>query len=113
MTFDRLIEQAQARQLLTSALREGPAHAYLLHGPAGVGKRVAALAFAGDLLGDPERAERRAHPDLYVLEPHVMNLVIVLAITRTAIYLRVTRAEVLEIRERVFVDASRAEYAPV
>lgn len=45
---------------------------------------------------------------LYVLEPHVMNLVIVLAITRTAIYLRVTRAEVLELRERVFVDASRA-----
>jgi peptide/nickel transport system permease protein len=45
---------------------------------------------------------------LYILEPHVMNLVIVLAITRTAIYLRVTRAEVLEIRERVFVDASRA-----
>jgi peptide/nickel transport system permease protein len=45
---------------------------------------------------------------LYVLEPHVVNLVIVLAITRTAIYLRVTRAEVLEIRERVFVDASRA-----
>jgi len=45
---------------------------------------------------------------LYVLEPHVMNLVIVLAITRTAIYLRVTRAEVLEIRERVFVDAARA-----
>jgi peptide/nickel transport system permease protein len=45
---------------------------------------------------------------LYVLEPHVLNLVIVLAITRTAIYLRVTRAEVLEIRERVFVDAARA-----
>lgn len=45
---------------------------------------------------------------LYVLEPHVMNLVIVLAITRIAIYLRVTRAEVLEIRERVFVDAARA-----
>jgi peptide/nickel transport system permease protein len=45
---------------------------------------------------------------LYVLEPHVLNLVLVLAITRTSIYLRVTRAEVLEIRERVFVDASRA-----
>ncbi|WP_188720854.1 ABC transporter permease [Nitratireductor aestuarii] len=45
---------------------------------------------------------------LYILEPHVMNLVLVLAITRTSIYLRVTRAEVLEIRERAFVDASRA-----
>lgn len=45
---------------------------------------------------------------LYVLEPRVGNLIIVLAITRLPVYLRVTRAEVLEIRERVFVDASRA-----
>jgi DNA polymerase-3 subunit delta' len=70
LSFERLIEQAQAKQLLTSALREGPIHAYLFHGPAGVGKRVAAFAFAGELLGDPDRVERRAHPDLYVLEPH-------------------------------------------
>jgi DNA polymerase-3 subunit delta' len=34
-----------------------------------VGKRRAALAFAGELLGDHRRVERRAHPDLYVLEP--------------------------------------------
>ena len=45
---------------------------------------------------------------LYVLEPRVSNLIIVLAITRLPIYLRVTRAEVLELRERVFVDAARA-----
>jgi peptide/nickel transport system permease protein len=45
---------------------------------------------------------------LYMLEPRVGNLVIVLAITRVPSYLRVTRAEVLEIRERVFVDAARA-----
>jgi DNA polymerase III subunit delta' len=70
VSFDRLIEQDRARQLLTAALREGPAHAYLLHGPAGVGKRVAALGFAAELLGDGDRVERRAHPDLYVLEPH-------------------------------------------
>ena len=38
-------------------------------GPPGVGKRRAALGFAGELLGDPGRVERRAHPDLYVLEP--------------------------------------------
>jgi DNA polymerase III subunit delta' len=66
--FDRLIEQGDAKRLLGSALPE-PAHAYLFHGPAGVGKRSAALAFAGELLGDSERVERRAHPDLYVLEP--------------------------------------------
>lgn len=45
---------------------------------------------------------------LYILEPHPLNLIIVLAITRISVYLRVTRAEVLEIRERVFVDAARA-----
>src|SRR5581483_11643614 len=69
-TFERLIEQDEARRLLQAALTEGPAHAYLLHGPAGVGKRVAAFAFAGALIGDADRVGRRAHPDLYVLEPH-------------------------------------------
>jgi peptide/nickel transport system permease protein len=44
---------------------------------------------------------------LYVLEPRVANLVIVLAITRLPIYIRTTRAEVLEIRERMFVNAAR------
>jgi DNA polymerase-3 subunit delta' len=62
-------EQAEARRLLDAALSEGPAHAYLFHGPPGVGKRRAALGFAGVLLGDPGRVERRIHPDLYVLEP--------------------------------------------
>ncbi len=70
MSFDTLIEQAEAKRHLVAALGEGHAHAYLFHGPAGVGKRVAAVALAGELLGDPERVERRAHPDLYVLEPH-------------------------------------------
>ncbi|HEX2828249.1 MAG TPA: ABC transporter permease [Burkholderiales bacterium] len=45
---------------------------------------------------------------LYMLEPRVANLVIVLAVTRIPSYLRVARAEVLEIRERGFVDAARA-----
>lgn len=44
---------------------------------------------------------------LYMLPPSVMNLVIVLAITRIPIYLRTSRAEVLEIRERMFVQAAR------
>ena len=34
-----------------------------------MGKRRAAFAFAGELLGDRDRVERRTHPDLYVLEP--------------------------------------------
>jgi DNA polymerase-3 subunit delta' len=62
-------EQTEARRLLDAALADGPAHAYLFHGPPGVGKRRAALGFAGALLDDPGRVERRAHPDLYVLEP--------------------------------------------
>lgn len=45
---------------------------------------------------------------LYVLEPRVANLVLVLAITRLPIYIRTARAEVLEIRERLFVSAARA-----
>ena len=45
---------------------------------------------------------------LYMLEPRVANLVIVLAVTRIPSYLRVARAEVLEIRERGFVDAARS-----
>lgn len=44
---------------------------------------------------------------LYILEPSVGNLIIVLAITRIPIYLRTTRAEVLEVRERMFVQAAQ------
>lgn len=62
-------EQEEARRLLEAALAEGAAHAYLFHGPSGVGKRRFALAFAGALVGDPPRVERGAHPDVYVLEP--------------------------------------------
>jgi DNA polymerase-3 subunit delta' len=68
-TFASVPEQAEAKRLLSAALEEGPAHAYLFHGPAGVGKRATALAFAAELLGEHERVERRSHPDLYVLEP--------------------------------------------
>jgi DNA polymerase III subunit delta' len=67
--FASVPEQPEAKQLLGAALANGGAHAYLLHGPAGVGKRTAAFAFAGALLGDERRVEARAHPDLYVLEP--------------------------------------------
>src|SRR5438445_9192008 len=68
-SFETFPEQAEAKRLLRAALSDGPAHAYLLHGPPGVGKRAAATAFAGELLGDADRVARGAHPDLYVLEP--------------------------------------------
>lgn len=44
---------------------------------------------------------------LYMLSPSVGNVVLVLAITRIPIYLRTTRAEVLEIKERMFVQAAQ------
>jgi DNA polymerase-3 subunit delta' len=68
-SFESFPEQAEAKRLLRAALAEGPAHAYLLYGPPGVGKRRAATAFGGELLGDPERVARGSHPDFYVLEP--------------------------------------------
>jgi DNA polymerase III subunit delta' len=51
-------------RLLEAALREGPAHAYLFHGPPGVGKREISRTFARALLG----TEREFHPDLYELD---------------------------------------------
>jgi DNA polymerase-3 subunit delta' len=66
-----------ALAVLGAALRDEPAHAYLLHGPAGTGKRAVARAFAGELLArgarDPENAKLRAqhgsHPDLTWVAP--------------------------------------------
>jgi peptide/nickel transport system permease protein len=43
---------------------------------------------------------------LYVLGPSIPNMILVLAVTRIPIYLRTTRAEVLEVRERMFVQAA-------
>lgn len=67
--FEAVAEQHEAKRLLGAALAEGEAHAYLLHGPAGVGKSAAAFAFAGALLGDARRVAERTHPDLSVIEP--------------------------------------------
>ena len=45
---------------------------------------------------------------LYVLAPDVTAVIIVLAVTRAPVYIRVVRAEVLEVKERLFVEAARA-----
>ncbi len=68
-----------AAAVLGAALapERGPAHAYLLHGPAGTGKRAAARAFAAELLsrGAPDpanvraRVEHGSHPDLTWVAP--------------------------------------------
>jgi DNA polymerase III subunit delta' len=67
--FESVPEQHEAKRLLSAALAEGPVHAYLFHGPAGIGKRALARLFAAELLGDHARVQRGTHPDLYVLEP--------------------------------------------
>jgi DNA polymerase III subunit delta' len=71
--------QKRARVALTAALAANPSHAYLFRGPRGSGKRVAARAFAAEVLAaaaeDPDDARRRAlldpspHPDLVWLAP--------------------------------------------
>ena len=72
-----LDQHPHAAAVLGAALDGRPAHAYLLHGPAGTGKRAAARDFAAALLSravqDPESARTRvqhgAHPDLTWVTP--------------------------------------------
>jgi len=77
-------DHPQARMTLLADLGGVPSHAYLFHGPEGVGKRSAARAFAAELLAagspDVDNARHRAlsgsHPDLTWVRPtgaHVMR----------------------------------------
>jgi DNA polymerase III subunit delta' len=75
---DATERQPAARAALAAALAD-PLHAYLFAGPPGSGKRVAARAFAAELLAtgaaEPDDVRRRAlanpspHPDLVWLTP--------------------------------------------
>jgi DNA polymerase III subunit delta' len=80
--FRELIGQRDARAVLQGALRSGRvAHAYLFVGPAGVGRRAGALAFAQALLCETggedacgtctacRKAAAGAHPDLRIIAP--------------------------------------------
>jgi DNA polymerase-3 subunit delta' len=69
-----LDQHPHAAAVLGAALDGRPAHAYLLHGPAGTGKRAAARDFAAQLLArDSEPARTRVlhgtHPDLTWVAP--------------------------------------------
>lgn len=44
---------------------------------------------------------------VYLFEPSVGNIILLLVISRVPLYLRIARAETLEISRRLFVDASR------
>lgn len=45
---------------------------------------------------------------LFVFEPGVTNVILVLAVSRIPIFMRTVRAEVLELKQRMFVTAARA-----
>jgi DNA polymerase III subunit delta' len=86
VTFGEIIGQARAVQNLRSCIQSGRVHhAWIFHGPPGVGKFTTALAFAGVILDptsapglggeiepDPESQTQRlldsgGHPDLHII----------------------------------------------
>lgn len=72
--FDGIVGNEQVLRLLERALETDVSHAYLFHGPNGVGKRTAACRMGASLVagGDAkaeERARRGLHPDLVEVEP--------------------------------------------
>jgi DNA polymerase-3 subunit delta' len=77
VTLAALEPHPHAAAVLGAAATGQPSHAYLLHGPAGSGKRDAARAVAAELLArgaaDPDGARARAlhgaHPDLTWVAP--------------------------------------------
>lgn len=73
-TFEDVLGNAAALSSLEHDLASGVSHAYLLHGPPGLGKRTVARRFGAALVaGGDARAEDRArrglHPDLSEIEP--------------------------------------------
>lgn len=50
---------------------------------------------------------------LYVVKSSIGTVIVVLAVSRVALFIRVTRAETMEIRSRVYVTASQAIGAPI
>lgn len=82
MSFNNILGQEAAKQLLQNALRQkSVSHAYLFSGPAGAGQQETAVAFAKSLFctNSPDNAcgeclecrkvEHGNHPDLTLIEP--------------------------------------------
>ena len=83
MAWDRIIDQTRVvRTLRRSLQQERVAHAYLFHGPPGVGKRAVALELsralqcpnatgaACDNCPVCRKTRRMVHPDIHVVLPH-------------------------------------------
>lgn len=73
-TFAGILGNADAVRALERDLASGISHAYLFHGPSGLGKQTVARLFGASLVaGGEARAEDRArrglHPDLYEIRP--------------------------------------------
>ena len=75
--FDDIPGQERAKRYFAASLAKGAAHAYLLAGDEGLGKKAFALELAAALVSacggcgacdDCARARRGAHPDLAVIE---------------------------------------------
>jgi len=78
--FGHIVGQPRAVEMLRAAVTD-PVHAYLFLGPRGSGRRRAAAAMAGELVGaEAERDRNRAlamreeHPDLLIFEPEGTSL---------------------------------------
>ena len=78
--FGQILGHERQKEVLGRAMENGRiAHAYLFHGPEGVGKRLMALALARAIVCDEQRGcgnclpcrkiDHQNHPDLHVLEP--------------------------------------------
>jgi len=83
--FGNVVGQPLALTVLGQALQRGSAHAYLLHGPRGVGKTDAAYAFAAGLLCPDggcchcdhcRRARSGVHVDLETVAPDGSSILI-------------------------------------
>ena len=83
MAWNRIIDQDRVvRTLKRSLQQQRVAHAYLFHGPPGVGKRAVALelaralqckrnvAEACDACDACRKTRRMVHPDVHVVLPH-------------------------------------------
>ncbi len=82
MPFSQIIGHEQPKKIFQNALAEGRfAHAYLLHGVSGVGKKSLAMALAANLFCPDRtidacgvcptcgRVEQNKHPDFFIIEP--------------------------------------------